>query len=111
MSQPQEHSAAGRTMSIKNSSNTIRNRTSELPVFSAVPSNTMGTGVKWQGRDNDHAPSAAKVKNVLSYTSNPPYAFMACTGATLHGLRSNRRPTSKVRKGVTCAGRETDGIT
>jgi len=96
---------------MKNSNNIIGNRTRNLPVRSAVPPNTMGTGVKWQGRDADHAPSTAKVKNELSYTSNPPYAFMACTRATLHGLRSNRRPTSKLRKGVTCAGRESDGIT
>jgi hypothetical protein len=31
----------------------------------------MGTGVKLQGREADHTPSTAKVKNELSYTSNP----------------------------------------
>ena len=111
MSQSQGHSEAGRTMSMKNSNDTIGNRNRDLPVCSVVPPNKMGTGVKWQGRDADHAPSTAKVKNELSYTSNPPYAFMVGTGATLHGLRSNRRPTSKLRKGVTCTRRESDGIT
>jgi hypothetical protein len=37
LSQPQGHSAAGRIMSMKNSSDTIRNRTRDLPVCSAVP--------------------------------------------------------------------------
>jgi hypothetical protein len=37
MSQPQGHSAAGRIMSMKNSSDTIGNRCRDLPVCSAVP--------------------------------------------------------------------------
>jgi hypothetical protein len=37
LSRPQGHSAIGRIMSMKNSSNTIWNRTSELPICSAVP--------------------------------------------------------------------------
>jgi len=36
LSQPQGHSAAGRIMSLKNSSNTIGNQTRNLPVCSAV---------------------------------------------------------------------------
>jgi len=36
LSQPQGHSAAGRIMSMKNSSDTIGNRTSDLPACSAV---------------------------------------------------------------------------
>jgi len=96
---------------MKNSNDTTGNRIRDVPVCSAVPPNTMGAGVKWQGRDADHATSTAEVKNELSYTSNSPYAFMVCTGATLHELRSNRRPTSKLSKEVTCAGRESDGIT
>ena len=36
LSQPQGHSAAGRIMSMKNSSGTIRNRTRDLPACSAV---------------------------------------------------------------------------
>ena len=96
---------------MKNPNDTIGNRIRDIPVCSAESHNTMGTGVKWQGRGVDHTPSTAKVKNELSYTSNSPYAFMVCTGATLHELRSNRRPTSKLRKGVTCAGRESGGIT
>jgi hypothetical protein len=36
LSQPQNHSAAGRIMSMKNSSDTIGNRTSDLPVCSTV---------------------------------------------------------------------------
>ena len=37
LSQPQGHSAAGRIMSIKNSNDTIGNRTCDLPTCSAVP--------------------------------------------------------------------------
>jgi hypothetical protein len=37
LSQPQGHSAAGRIMSMKNSSDTIGNRTLDLPACSAVP--------------------------------------------------------------------------
>ena len=75
---------------MKNSNDTIGNRICDVPICSALPPNTMGTGVKRQGRDADHAPSTAKVKKELSYTSNSPHAFMVCTGATLHELRSNQ---------------------
>ena len=37
LSRPQGHSATGRIMSLKNSNDTIGNRTRDLPVFSAVP--------------------------------------------------------------------------
>jgi hypothetical protein len=38
---------------------------------------TMGTRVKWPGREADHSPpSSAEVKNAWSYTSTPQYAFM-----------------------------------
>ena len=37
LSQPQGHSAAGRIMSMKNSNDTIGNRTRDLPTCSAVP--------------------------------------------------------------------------
>ena len=37
LSRPQGHSAAGRIMSMKNSSDTIGNRTRDLPACSAVP--------------------------------------------------------------------------
>jgi hypothetical protein len=40
LSQPQGHSAAGRIMSMKNSSDTIGNRTHDLPTCSAVPQPT-----------------------------------------------------------------------
>jgi hypothetical protein len=40
LSQPQGDSAAGRIMSMKNSSDTIRNRTRDLPACSAVPQPT-----------------------------------------------------------------------
>jgi len=40
LSQPQGHSAAGTIMSMKNSNNTIGNRTSDLPACSAVPQPT-----------------------------------------------------------------------
>jgi len=37
LSQTQDHTAAGRIMSMKNSSGSIGNRTRDLPAFSAVP--------------------------------------------------------------------------
>ena len=37
LSQPQGHSATGRIMSLKNSNDTIGNRTRDLPVYSVVP--------------------------------------------------------------------------
>ena len=40
LSRPQEHSAAGRIMSMKNSSDNIGNRTHDLPTCSAVPQPT-----------------------------------------------------------------------
>jgi hypothetical protein len=40
LSRLQDHSAAGRIMSMKNSSDTIWNRTRDLPAFSAVPQPT-----------------------------------------------------------------------
>ena len=40
LSRPQGHSAAGRTMSMKNSSDTIGNRTRDLPTCSSVPQPT-----------------------------------------------------------------------
>ena len=40
LSQPQGHSAAGRIMSMKNSNETVRNRTRDIPVCSAVPQPT-----------------------------------------------------------------------
>ena len=40
LSQPQGHSAAGTIMSMKNSNDTIGNRTPDLPTCSAVPQAT-----------------------------------------------------------------------
>jgi len=45
LSQPQGHSAAGRIMSMKNSNDTIGNRTRDLPTCSAVPQPTALPGV------------------------------------------------------------------
>jgi hypothetical protein len=40
-------------------------------------------GVKWPGREVDCSfPSSAVVKNEWSYTTLPPYAFVAWTGKT-----------------------------
>ena len=39
----------------------------------------LSTGVKWP-------PPTANVKNEWTYTSTPPYAFMQCTGKTMHFL-------------------------
>ena len=100
---------ARRTLSMKNS-NDIGNRTRGLPVCSAVPPSTMGTSVRWQGRDADHAPPTAKV-NELSYTSNPHTPSWRAQGQLYTGFVATNVLTRKLRKGVTCAGRESDGIT
>jgi hypothetical protein len=49
--------------------------------------------VKWPRYEADHSPpSTVEVKNEWrSCISHPPYAFMACKGATLHFL-SPRNP-------------------
>jgi hypothetical protein len=53
------------------------------PPIQWVPG-TLSPGVKQMGCEAHRSPpSSAKVKNEWSYTSTPPYAFMACTGATL----------------------------
>jgi hypothetical protein len=42
--------------------------------------------VKWHGRETDHShPSSAEVKNAMSYTSTPPYVFMAWCMVTHRG--------------------------
>jgi hypothetical protein len=42
-------------------------------------------GLKWQGRDVNHStPSIAEVQNEWSFTSIPPYAFIALKGTTLN---------------------------
>jgi hypothetical protein len=47
------------------------------PPIQCVP-RTLSLRIKRLGRDADHKPTAsAEVKNVLSYTSTPQYAFMA----------------------------------
>jgi hypothetical protein len=39
---------------------------------------SISSGLKLQGREADHStPSSAEFKNVWSYTSTPPYVFMA----------------------------------
>jgi len=48
LSQPQGHSAAGRIMSMKNSSDTIGNPTRDLPACSAVPQPTAPPGAPRQ---------------------------------------------------------------
>ena len=50
LSRPQGHSAAGRIMSIKNSSETIGNRTLHLPTCSAVPQPTALRRAPWVKR-------------------------------------------------------------
>jgi len=51
LSRPQSHSAAGRIMSMKKFSNTIGNRTRDLPVCSAVPQFLMELENKIFARD------------------------------------------------------------
>jgi hypothetical protein len=46
----------------------------------------LSLGVKWPGREADHSPpSSAEVKNAWSYTSTPPYTFMAWCSVTAQG--------------------------
>jgi hypothetical protein len=46
-------------------------------------------GIKQPERETNHpCVSNTKVKNVSSYTSTPPYAFVACRGTTYHLLYS-----------------------
>jgi hypothetical protein len=43
-----------------------------------IASYPMGIGGPFPGREADHSPpSSAEVKNAWSYTSTPPYVFMA----------------------------------
>jgi len=42
LSQPQDHSAAGRIVSMKNSNDNIRNRTRDLPACSTVKQKQVG---------------------------------------------------------------------
>jgi hypothetical protein len=61
----------------------VISRTIILLVLAHPASYPLGTGalsqgVKWLGNEADHSPpSSAKVKNAWSYTSTPPYIFMA----------------------------------
>jgi hypothetical protein len=64
LSRPQGHSAAGRIMSLKKSSDTIGNRTRDLPVCSAAPQPMAPPCAP--------TPFSAKVKNEWSYTSTSP---------------------------------------
>jgi hypothetical protein len=75
LSQPQGHSAAGRIMSMKNSSDTFGNRTRDLTACSAV---RQPTALKGKFRDfppervADHSPtSGTVVKNEWIYSSTP----------------------------------------
>jgi hypothetical protein len=49
LSRSQGHSAAGRIMSMRNSRDTIGNRTRDLPACSAVPQQTAPPGANWIG--------------------------------------------------------------
>jgi hypothetical protein len=77
-------------MSVKNSNDTIGNRTRDLPACSAVPQPTAPPrgppilwvlGVKQHGREVDHSPpSSTEVKNERSYIPLLLYIFVAWTG-------------------------------
>ena len=58
MSQPQGHSAAGRIMSMKNSSDTIGNRTRNLLAYSAVPQPTVPPNAPTYGKNHLHISTA-----------------------------------------------------
>ena len=55
LSQPQSHSAAGRIMSMNNSSDTIGNRPRDLPACSAVPQTTAPLRCMHLGSKNIYA--------------------------------------------------------
>jgi hypothetical protein len=66
---------------MKNSNDTIGNRTRDLPVCSAVPQPTVPPwqvpGVNLLGHEADHSlPFRVKVKNAWSYSSSLAYSFM-----------------------------------
>ena len=83
LSRPQGHSAAGRIMSMKNSNDTIGNRTRDLPTRSAVPQPTEPpSGPSRKGnrlRNSNKAP----VSRCLEVTGDRRWAlsrmFQACT--------------------------------
>jgi len=53
------------------------------PLMHSLPGYVSPT-LKQPWREGEHSPgSSVKVKNAYSYTSTPPYAFMACAGTTL----------------------------
>jgi hypothetical protein len=50
----------------------------ELSLLHVVVPGALSPGVKRPGREVDHSPPAsAEVKKMWTYTSTPPYAFMA----------------------------------
>jgi hypothetical protein len=54
----------------------------------SYPMGTRGSflGIKWLGYETDHSPpSSAGVKNAWSYTSTPPYTFMAWCSVKAQG--------------------------
>jgi hypothetical protein len=60
-------------MSMKNSNDTIENRTRDLPACSAVPQPTALPREIREVREVNHSPpSSVKVKNECSYVSAPP---------------------------------------
>jgi hypothetical protein len=78
-------------MSMKNSNNTIGNRTRDLPARSAMPQPTappgdaplsecacLSPGVKrWRNESNHSTSSSVESKNMLIHTSTSPYTFTA----------------------------------
>jgi len=107
LSQPQGHSASGRFMSIKNSSDTIGNRTRDLPVFTVVPHRTapvmclgcpvfrravLHPGSGWVNLSQMDTPTEdcdSRHKFVCSFRSNR---------TNYMGLERTRRPRTEVRE-------------
>jgi hypothetical protein len=62
--------------------NFLLSTVSRLPLWPTQPSvqcvlGTLSSGVKWLGCETDHSlPTSAEVKNMLIYTTTPPYIFM-----------------------------------
>jgi hypothetical protein len=69
LSRPLGHSATGRIMSMKNSSDTIRNGSRDLSVCSAVPQPLRQRVLRTHFNDD--------VNSCLSYTSISPYASLS----------------------------------
>jgi len=78
LSQPKGHSAAGRIMSMTNSSDTIGNRTRDLPACSAVPRPTALPQILYYQYINN-CPTRCNTKQSMYYSASSLYIFRVST--------------------------------